>query len=331
MIRQATKPGPQRQPAGHRALDTLEEICHFPRFQRIEGGLSAEEQGAQKRAARKHQTYPVVTSLAQYGKETGSPLEAAYRDSIYCASLIVQEDGRLRSSYCNRKWCLVCNSIRTAKLIDQYAPVIGSWEDPHFVTLTVRNVQGGRLPDTLAAMQSEYTKVRRYLKRQYGMTVTGVRKTECTFSTTRGDFHPHYHVIVDGADTGHAIKDRWLDRHRSSANEAGQDIRPADKRSVTELFKYQTKLVTKSRDGNKYPVPPAALDTIFRALHGKHAISPTGFKLPAVIEADDELDLEGSQEWKRHGEQLIWQWVQTCTDWIDLSTGDTFSGYVPSD
>jgi hypothetical protein len=163
------------------------------------------------------------------------------------------------------------------------------------------------------------------------MAVVGVRKTECTFSTRRGDFHPHYHLIVEGKDTAQCIEDGWLARHRSSADEAGQDVRPADKRSLTELFKYQTKLVTKSTDGDKYPVPPAALDTIFQALHGKHAISPTGFKLPPVAEADEELDLDGTGEWKRHGEKLIWQWVQTCTDWIDLSTGDTFSGFIPGD
>ena len=51
--------------------------------------------------------------------------------------MLLQEGGKLSAKYCGNRWCLVCNSIRTAKLFAAYGPTLRSWEDAHFVTLTI--------------------------------------------------------------------------------------------------------------------------------------------------------------------------------------------------
>jgi hypothetical protein len=37
----------------------------------------------------------------------------------------------------------------------------------------------------------------------------------------------------------------------------------------------------------------------------------------------------GTEAPTRKGETVQWVWMQGCTDWVDLSTGDCLSGYEP--
>jgi len=51
-----------------------------------------------------------------------------------------------------------------------------------------------------------------------------------------------------------------------------------------------------------------------------------------VLEAEQDFDTTGGiPALTRLGESILWDWVQDATDWVDFTTGDVLSGYMPTD
>jgi hypothetical protein len=107
---------------------------------------------------------------------------------------------------------------------------------------------------------------------------------------------------------------------------------------LREVFKYFTKLLTKTRGkknerGTSAPMPPAALDVIFRAMKGLRVYQPAGFK--GVPDARDEnaeiAPEEATTATTRRDETISWDWNQKAADWVDASTGECLSGYEPEE
>ena len=293
-----------------------------------EAGAADELRKFQKRARAKFITTPLAVSLA----ELRTDLEKSYRNTVYCASQVVQEDGSLRSKYCGNRWCLVCSRIRTARAITAYMPVLQEWSDPHLVTLTRRNVGGDDLSGIFDEMLAAFNSCKRSIKRTEKLDFKAIRKTECTYNLRRKDYHPHYHVIVEGQVQAELLRDKWVDRYDGEADIAGQDVRPCDENTLMEVFKYFTKLTTKATTGERRITPPDALDVIFSAMRGRRVWQPVGFKLKAnedeQIESD-ELEVSGTPAFKRSAEKVLWEWEQDLTDWVDLRTGECLSEYRP--
>lgn len=312
----APRCGPGAAGAGA-ALDTLAQPCQAA-TDKQRGKLSA-------RALAKHASVALSVSLAVLG--TG--LERSYRNTFYCAGILEQHaDGRLTGKYCGNRWCLVCNRIRTARAMGEYLPVLECWIDPHFVTLTVPNVSEDGLLMTISEMLVAITAIGRAIRRTDGLAFRAVRKLECTFNYSTGLYHPHFHLIVEGGSTGATIVARWLKRF-PRANRSGQDLRPADNRSLKELFKYFTKLSTNTSPTERRRIPPVALDVIFHAMRGKRVYQSMGFTLPRSDELRDEGAMETApttQALSRRGEYIRWEWSQHLADWLDFSTGDLLTG-----
>jgi hypothetical protein len=213
-------------------------------------------------------------------------------------------------------------------------PVLQEWDNPHLVTLTRRNVDGQDLSGAIDEMLAAFNSCKRSIKRTEKLEFKAVRKTECTYNIRRNDFHPHYHVIVEGQRQAELLRDKWVDRYDGEADIAGQDVRPCDENTLMEVFKYFTKLTTKATTGERRITPPEALDVIFSAMRGRRVWQPVGFKLRAnedeQIESD-ELEVSGTPAFKRSAEKVLWEWEQDLTDWVDLRTGECLSEYRPPD
>lgn len=299
---------------------------------------STEGQAALFRRARaKYLALPLAAALSEYGKQTESHLEEAYRDSVYCTTNVVQEaDGTVQSHYCGRRWCLVCNRIRMAKQIDTYLPSLSEWEHSYFVTLTRSTVTEEELPQAIDDNFRVLTQIKDVMRKHptSPMKLEAVRKLEVTSRTYRSGetkYHPHMHLIVRTEAQAQALLQGWLDRWGDKAKLQGQDIRPVDAGAWVEVFKYATKLVAKDRNGNGVPVPPEQLDVIFRSLYRRRTLQPIGFRLKKP-EVDEEapLDLEGNvKAWKRMGEAVLWAWEQDVADWVDHQTGECLTGHTP--
>lgn len=284
------------------------------------------------RARAKHLTFPLAIALA----ELRSPLEKSYRNAVYCAAYLEQDEyGKIRGLYCQTRWCLVCNRVRLARAINRYYGPISEWQDRQFVTLTLPNVQARELADTIAATLQDAANIGRAIRQTDRLTFRSLRKIECTYNPERDDYHPHLHFVVEGKDSTHALVRRWLARH-ADATAPAQDIRPCDDGSLLELFKYFTKIIVKRPDGSgsRMVAPVEALDVIFLAMRGRRVYQSVGFKV-AVDPTNDESGEIGADgdtaAVKRLGERVQWEWIQQLHDWVDLSSGEMLTGYEPTD
>lgn len=277
-------------------------------------------------------TVPLSIALA----ELRSPLENSYRNAFYCASDLEQdEEGVIRGHFCGTRWCLVCNRVRTARAINNYYPMLRTWVAPQFVTLTIPNVGADELDGTIAAMLWGTRLIASAIRRTDRLPFRALRKLECTFNLGADTFHPHLHLVVETKASADALVRRWLQRHPEASPKA-QDARKCDERSMMELFKYFTKLLTKRSDdrSSRAVAPVEKLDVIFLAMKGRRVFQPMGFPVAAPSPQDDEAEIGTSGDTlaaKRLGDRVYWEWVQNVHDWIDLSSGEVLTGYEPTD
>lgn len=279
-----------------------------------------------KRARVKYLTTAIVLRLV----DLDSSLRKNYWNTFHCSSVLSSsENGKIVGRFCKNRWCLVCNRIRTAELVNKYHAILSQWEDKHFVTLTVPNVSAELLSETIDIMQFQFLKVRKLASRRKIFFV-GLRKLECTYNPARNDYHPHYHVVVSGKIAADFLLEQWLLRFPNAVRSA-QDVRPCDDNHVFELFKYFTKIISSTSKTSPNPanrsIYVTALDVVFQAVVGRRTFQPFGFTLPKLVAEDQELEVLA----EKIGSEGVYRWVQELSDWVDFDTGELLTGYVPSD
>lgn len=272
-----------------------------------------------KRARKKFLSAALAADLVKLD----SPLNKAYAITHgCCATLSVDQSGELHSLfYCRRRWCSTCASINMATLIEKYSPELKQMTDPQFVTLTVRNCRADKLPAVLDLMRKTWRKITDSARKK-GIPLRGIRKTEIKSSERKG-FHPHFHIIVEGAPSAEWLRSQWLERLQFCTATDAQDVRPIDNldNAIIEVMKYATKL-TCADDGNNQPLcTPREMDVIFRTTHGKRLIQPFG-GIRAVPEDSFEITPEivqraaGFYEWIGH-------------DWFHVDFGQPLTNWKP--
>jgi hypothetical protein len=281
-----------------------------------------------RRAAAKYLTNVYLPHLARMP----GPLQKSYQNSLLCAVRLDIQGDEMRSQFCKNRACLVCNRIRTAQLINAYLPILKDWRNKQFLTLTVPNVPGEQLKDTMTAMYNAYFLINKDLRKK-GIGLVGLRKLECTYNAKMNTYHPHFHFIIQTREMAENLLSKWFERF-PNANSKGQDLRPADTNSVKELFKYFTKMISseyvKTKDGKVKKVPKGiyvqALDTIFCAMSGKRIFQPFGFK--KTVDEDQLPEAENiSLENLESSEKTTFLWLQS--DWYEADTGEELTGYKP--
>jgi hypothetical protein len=272
----------------------------------------------QKRAKAKCISLPMIKELA---KLTNSPLREAYERSLSCCSTIEVRGGVATSRYCNGRWCMVCNRIRTGKLINAYKPILDTFKDPTFLTLSAPSISGVSLPNEIARQQKILRQIHDTLRKK-GVKIYSIRKYECTWSVERAKqgkeaFHPHIHIVVDGYDVADMILSEWMNRN-PKANRGGQDIKPCNEETIKELFKYFSKMVSKE---GVYPT--RVLDTIFKAMKGRRVFQATNLK----IDVSEEVDDVQSEAIEHNASDGYYLWDKY--DWVNFGTGEALANYQP--
>ena len=262
----------------------------------------------------------------------GSPLAKKYDATLFCSSVLEQDGNKLRSRFCNNRWCNICNRIRTAKLIKGYGAAIDSMIDPRFVTLTVPNVPATELRAEIRRMISEFRKIQELRRKHKKPLIRGIRKLEVTYNPDLQNFHPHFHFIVEGESAADELIEAWLDRN-TTADKRGQDQRQA--KNPIELFKYFAKLTSKSKSdtiiikaGKMVRIEysyPEALDLVFQAIEGTRIIQPIG---GIKYVKEDIEDLETVVVEDLEPEEALW--IYQDRDWVNVYTGELLTGYEPS-
>lgn len=260
--------------------------------------------------------------------DLNSPLKNSYWRTWHCTNVLLQEGHKITSQYCNNRWCIVCNRIRTAKMINKYYPVIKSeLPDLYFTTLTFPNVKGEDLRQAISDMISNFQRIKDKMRNRDQVKIKGIRKLECTTNYKRWDYNPHFHFLINGRDPAELLQKYWLLRYPQAYHKA-QDIVKANDGSIIELLKYATKLVTKDDytklDNGQIQIQihPKALDTIFRALYRKRTYQGFGIKLK-LNEDVEELKSEVYEEILSDID--VWKWDQDNSDWIS-TYGELLTG-----
>lgn len=256
---------------------------------------------------------------------TESRLTKGYKRTFFdCSNVLVQEGKKIRSTYCNGRWCNTCNRIRTAKLFSGYGAQIKALENKYFVTLTIKNVKGADLRDSIKEMIKTITLIVKLARKHYKKPINGIRKLECTYNSKEDEYHPHFHLIVSGEDEANFILSQWMKRYDDKVHLSGQDIRKADDDSASELFKYMTKITTKTKDKG-YLIFINSLNVIYEAMEGLRTFQPFG-NVKKQTEDIEELysDLYNIKE-----DTETWVWNKN--DWQSTEIEEKIlSGYIPS-
>lgn len=100
----------------------------------------------QGRAKLKTITNSMMLNLIDVAKEKGNDEQLkSLWNTYYCQSEVISSNGRLYGRYCKNRFCTLCCSIRKAEIINKYLPIIENWEEPYFVTLTVKACKAEKL------------------------------------------------------------------------------------------------------------------------------------------------------------------------------------------
>jgi hypothetical protein len=273
-----------------------------------------------KRARQKYLGFELSTRL--YFDNPDSPLSPSYFGSRLCCDVLRQEGKKLETSYCNQRWCPVCNRIRTARLISGYLAQIQSFKNSYFVTLTKKTVDACDLPASMEFMAVTWRKITD-LARKTRKGFKGVRKAECTIRPG-GKYHYHFHLVIEGKANAEWLIKNWLQRMGDGAQAGAQDMRKANDKSLKELFKYFTKLTTTNPDGKKVMFESVRMDVIFQAMKGKRVFQPFG-GLKIVMEDIEEII--GEEYEHLEDEFHLWKWYKE--DWIN-EIGECLTNYSPS-
>jgi Replication protein len=277
-----------------------------------------------KRARAKTFTAPLSVKLASLNTD----LKKSYWNSYYCNDTLKQEGNKITGKYCNNRWCSVCNRIRTAKLIVGYKKPLEELKDKQFVTLTLPNCKGEQLRETIDFMLKTCKTTQEFFKKRHqrkmqDWQLVGIRKLECTYNYKTDTYHPHFHFLVESEVAANELVNEWLKRVPTASRQA-QDVKIATKGAETELFKYFAKIVTKTEKGFRTFIEP--LDVIFTAMRGLRVFQPIGLKKDVSEDIEDII----SEEIEDIDEKFTnWKWYKH--DWVEMSTGEVLTGYIPSD
>lgn len=281
-----------------------------------------------KRSRAKYTQQKLLNSLIKLE----SKFVKRYDSALYCSSVIQQEGNKLTSRFCNQRFCNICNRNRTAKLIKGYAPAIASFLDPRFLTLTIKNVTAEDLRGSIRKMIYDLKKIVDLRRKNKQAPIVGIRKLEVTYNPDSNEYHPHFHLIVDGEQIADEIIEAWIQRNPTASIKA-QDNRKAE--NTKELFKYFTKLTSKSKDDTiilkkgklirlSYHYPEA-IDTIFQAIEDTRILQPMG-GVKLISEDIDKLETVEVKEIESN--QILWIYYKH--DWVNMETGELLSHYYPS-
>lgn len=161
--------------------------------------------------------------MADHHAEVEELLKKAER--MYdCGNYLVfkMKDGRLKlyqAYFCKGRLCPMCNWRRSLKIAFQNKKIIQEVNEREkvswvFLTLTVRNVEGEKLKDTMDQMTKAWNRFAGYAK--FKKSVKGYfRAMEVTRNWDKGSewygtYHPHFHVLLAVPNSYFKKKDYYI-------------------------------------------------------------------------------------------------------------------------
>ena len=248
-----------------------------------------------------------------------SPMKKAYWSSYYCGNVLLQEGKKISSQLCRARWCIRCNRIKTAELINGYKHLLNDFIAPHLVVVTMKNCKGRGLKSQHKKMNQAFQQCRWKIDRKHGIKINGIRTWECTYNIQRDDYHPHFNVLIDSSEGASLFLRYWMEYWQKkqgfkSVNRGGQSVSKIESvKGLLEVFKYTTKLSVSHEEEYK------AQDWIYQCVKGKRLAQPFG-NLRKVKIAEEKTHQE---EVEALANQIdIWAWEKEYKHYVN-SWGET--------
>jgi hypothetical protein len=287
------------------------------------------------RAKRKMITNQMTMSLIDVVKEKEEFWRLqGYWNTYHCQRVIYMSDGKLFGRYCKNRHCLLCLSIRKAAIINRYLPIISTWPEPHFVTITAKSVDlnhiAKQMKSLLNGFQQITSKHRKRAQRGRGKKLVGIKSLESNFNPQKKTYNPHFHLLVADRQMADIIVKEWLDKCPSHlARPSAQKISKIwdNETALIEVVKYGSKIFTEPDVNSKTAkkgdcdIYAAALDNIFSAMKGHRIFERFGFNLPT-------LHKEGKTSLIT--DFIEWTFEPKVFDWINHDIDLPLMGLVPS-
>lgn len=311
---------------------------------------------------RKHQTELTARALiaGYYQLPTidwkDEALKKGYLSALFCSSRLIVNNGKTYGIRCGKKYCTTCGNLKTVKNANKHAETLRAlWPEPYFLTLTLPNCgdmiaqapvfKRGKamtpradLEETVNEMfetaRKGWEALRKRNQRKGLPKAGGIRKIEITarprvwhYKGKRygGDFHPHFHFLVDSKDTGEFLLNYWL-KHNPTAEAQAQDLKPVTTDAAfLELFKY-TQKVTSGKKGEKRLYPANMMHEINRVLYKRRTWQPLGTAFETIDEEQlNEIESEAAADDLQNGSTYVWEPEQA--NYFDNETGEIFANY----
>lgn len=164
------------------------------------------------------------------------------------------------ADFCRERMCPMCAWRRSLKISHQVREISHQIHQNYisypflFLTLTVPNVPGARLSETISHLMASFKRL--FERKEVKKIIVGYfRSLEVTYSLERDDYHPHFHVLL--CANSNYFKDnyikqtRWLELWRESTRQSevtqvdirrvGRSKKQSLERSASEVAKYLTK------------------------------------------------------------------------------------------
>jgi len=255
------------------------------------------------------QTFDLMSVCNREDQEDLKMYNYYFRANL-CSDTVIESNGKITSTYCNCRHCIVCGRIRTAKGINGYYPqMLKENKQWYLLTLTKVSTSGDLIEKTFNDMYSTWRQFNKNWNKQNKLNkVKGIRKLECNFNPLKNTYNPHYHIIVDSLEFAIALKEYWM-QNDSRLDSKAQNIRlvTPGSDSLLEVFKYGTKPLS-DKNRNTYQA-----HVIFKSLYGKNLFYPFGGLKKIAEDVDDIISQESDADIT---EKTQYRFSSEFVDWI---------------
>lgn len=130
---------------------------------------------------------------------------------------------------CHDKFCMNCKKLKQAIRIAKFKPILEQHQNLYHMVLTVRNVEGEKLKDTIKTMFASFKQLIQYLNGHHeikGLDFKSwgyegaLRSLEVTYKAN--EYHPHLHVIIKLNGLGDLISRKCIQNTFSFDHRTGE-------------------------------------------------------------------------------------------------------------
>ena len=248
-----------------------------------------------------------------------------------------QDDGSLKlyqTWFCKNRQCPICNWRRSLKYSAQLSKIIDQAikRKPKakflFLTLTIKNCGGEELDKTIKRMHKRFRNLMQYAKVKKNL-LGFVRATEVSYNSSRGDYHPHMHVMLMVKSTYFKNSDNYISQEEWIAFwQKAMQLDYAPSVDIRKVYDRKGKgIVSAIQETAKYPVKPIEIDVkdndellqvtydLYHGLRRKRLLSFGGLfkEIKNELRLDDVEDgdlvnTNDDEEEATTGEEIVAQW-----------------------